>query len=93
MIPSVALIVVSNVVHGGGSRSRLHLPLMPSSAARSDARGRPPGPLAGGHGGISGSGTAHNSSVTSHCGGEEARLDMTPILTTPTHTSQQRHAV
>src|SRR3954469_7662235 len=52
---------------------------MPSSTSRSDVRGRPVRPCtAGGRGRISGSTSAHSSSLISRDGGEETDDDMPP---------------
>src|SRR5215204_4746396 len=52
---------------------------MPSSTFRSDVRGRPVRPCtAGSGGGISGSTSAHNSSLISRGGGEDTDDDMPP---------------
>src|SRR3954452_19876676 len=52
---------------------------MPSSTSRSDVRGRPVRPCtAGGRGRISGSTSAHSSSLISRDGGEDTDDDMPP---------------
>ncbi len=70
-------------------RSRHRQPVLstnriPSNAARSGTRGRPPGPRAGFGGVISGSTRAHSSSSTSPRGGEELRFGTPPVH--PRHT-------
>lgn len=56
---------------------------IPSNTDRSGTRGRPPGDLRGGGGGINGSASAHNSSLTSRHGGEELRFGI-PAWSAPT---------
>src|SRR5215207_6443868 len=52
---------------------------MPSSTSRSDVRGRPVRPCTAGRGGgISGSTSAHNSSLINRGGGEGTDDDMSP---------------
>src|SRR3954451_2219399 len=54
---------------------------MPSSTSRSEVRGRPVRPCtAGSRGGISGSTSAHSSSLISRDGGEDADDDMPGTL-------------
>src|SRR4051794_41813757 len=54
---------------------------MPSSTSRSEVRGRPVRPCtAGSRGGISGSTSAHSSSLISRDGGEDAGDDMPGTL-------------
>src|SRR3712207_833955 len=54
---------------------------MPSSTSRSEVRGRPVRPCTAGlRGGISGSTSAHSSSLISRGGGEDADVDMPGTL-------------